>query len=42
MCIILSQQLNTDAKKYTVMEYYGAYQYIKKQQNKQKQQNKAR
>ena len=42
MCIILSQQLNTDAKKYTVMEYYGAYQYIKKQQNKQKRQNKAR
>lgn len=42
MCIMISQQLNTDAKKYTVSEYYSAYQYIKKQQNKQKRQNRAR
>lgn len=42
MCIMIGQQLNTDAKKYTVSEYYSAYQYIKKQQNKQKWQNKAR
>ena len=38
MCIMIGQQLNTDAKKYTVSEYYSAYQYIKKQQNKQKRQ----
>jgi hypothetical protein len=37
MCIMIGQQLNTDAKKYTVSEYYSAYQYIKKQ-NKQKRQ----
>jgi len=42
MCIVIGQQLNTDAKKYTVSEYYSAYQYIKRQQNRQKQQNKAR
>ena len=42
MCIFIGHQLNCDAKKYTVAEYYGAYQYIKKQQNKQKRQNNAR
>lgn len=42
MCIMIGKELNCDAKKYTVTEYYGAYQYIKKQANKQKRQNKAR
>lgn len=29
MCLLLSQHLNVNPKKYTVMEYYNAYEYIK-------------
>lgn len=42
MCIAIGQQLNCNPKKYTVSEYYGAYQYIKNQTNKQKRHYKAR
>lgn len=28
MCLLLSQHLNINPKKYTVMEYYNAYEYI--------------
>ena len=42
MCLIISQNLHTDAKKMTVLEYYNAYQYIEKQTKEQKRQNKAR
>lgn len=36
MCIMMSQHLNVDAKGYTVMEYYNAYEYIREQFRKQK------
>ena len=36
MCLTMSQQLHQDPKKYTVMEYYNAYGYIKKQLKRQK------
>ena len=42
MCLVMAQQLHTDPKKYSVMEYYNAYHYIKEMQRKQKRQNKAR
>lgn len=42
MCLIISQNLHTDAKKMTVLEYYNAYQYIEKQSKAQKHQNKTR
>ena len=31
MCLLISKNLNADAKKMTVLEYYNAYQYIVKQ-----------
>lgn len=31
MCLMISQHLHVDAKKYTVLEYYNAFEYIKKQ-----------
>lgn len=42
MCLLISQNLHSDAKKYTVMQYYNAYLYIERQQKAQKRQNKAR
>lgn len=42
MCLVISQNLNVDAKKMTVLEYYNAYQYIVKQNKSQKRQNKPR
>ena len=42
MCLVISQQLHTDAKKMTVLEYYNAYQYIQKQSKAKERQNKAR
>ena len=42
MCLMMAQQLHTDPKKFSVMEYYNAYHYIKEMQRKQKRQNKAR
>lgn len=30
MCLLLSQQLHVHAKGYTVLEYYNAFEYIKK------------
>ena len=42
MCLMISKNLNTDAKNMTVLGYYNAYEYIQKQQNMQKRQNKAR
>lgn len=42
MCLLISKNLNTDAKKMTVLEYYNAYQYIAKQTKAQKRQNKSR
>lgn len=44
MCLILSQNLHVDPKKFTVLEYYNAFEYIKEQArkaSKQKSQNKA-
>lgn len=29
MCLLISQHLHTDAKKYTVLEFYNAFEYIK-------------
>lgn len=40
MCLMISENLHTDAKKMTVMEYYNAYNYINKQLNARKTQNK--
>lgn len=42
MCLMLGQQLNADVKKYTVMEFYNAYGYVKKQQKRQKRHKIAR
>jgi hypothetical protein len=42
MCLVISQQLHTDAKKMTVLQYYNAYQYIQKQSKAKERQNKAR
>lgn len=42
MCLLISQNLHSDAKKYTVMQYYNAYLYIERQEKAQKRQNKAR
>lgn len=42
MCLVISQKLHTNPKKYTVLEYYNAYLYIEKQEKGQKRQNKAR
>ena len=36
MCLLLSQKLNVDPKKFTVLEYYNAFEYIKKQMKKEK------
>lgn len=30
MCLLIAQHLHVDAKKYTVLEYYNAFEYIKK------------
>lgn len=40
MCLTISENLHTDAKKMTVMEYYNAYNYIEKQAKSRKTQNK--
>lgn len=29
MCMTISQHLHTDPKRYTVLEYYNAFEYIK-------------
>ena len=42
MCLLISQNLHTDAKKMTVLEYYNTYQYLQEQNKRQKRQNKAR
>ena len=34
MCLILSQNLHVDPKKFTVLEYYNAFEYIKEQAKK--------
>lgn len=44
MCLLLSKHLHVDPKRFTVLEYYNAFEYIKeetKKANKQKRQNKA-
>ena len=40
MCLTISENLHTDAKKMTVMEYYNAYNYIEKLAKAHKTQNK--
>ena len=40
MCLMISENLHTDAKNMTVMEYYNAYNYINKQLKARKTQNK--
>lgn len=40
MCLTLSQHLNVNPKKYTVLEYYNAYEYIKEIIKKQSRVNK--
>lgn len=42
MCLMMGQHLTADIKKFTVMEYYNAYGYLKRSLRKQKQQMKAR
>lgn len=44
MCLMLSQNLHVDPKRFTVLEYYNAFEYIKEQArkaNKQRRLNKA-
>lgn len=40
MCLILSQNLHVDPKKFTVLEYYNAFEYIKEQAKKASKQKK--
>lgn len=40
MCLILSQNLHVDPKKFTVLEYYNAFEYIKEQAKKANKQKK--
>ena len=40
MCLILSQNLHVDPKKFTVLEYYNAFEYIKEQARKASKQKK--
>lgn len=40
MCLILSQNLYVDPKKFTVLEYYNAFEYIKEQAKKASKQKK--
>lgn len=42
MCLVISKNLHTNPKNYTVLEYYNAYLFIEKQEKEQKLQNKAR
>lgn len=42
MCLILSQNLHVDPKKFTVLEYYNAFEYIKEQAKKANQQKRAK
>lgn len=41
MCLMIAQHLHVDAKKYTVMEYYNAFEYIKEMHKPKPTQNKA-
>ena len=40
MCLILSQNLHVDPKKFTVLEYYNAFEYIKEQAKEANRQKK--
>lgn len=40
MCLILSQNLHVDPKRFTVLEYYNAFEYIKEQAKKASRQKK--
>ena len=42
MCLVISQNLHTNAKTMTVLEYYNAYQFLQEQNKRQKPQNKTR
>lgn len=42
MCLILSQNLHVDPKKFTVLEYYNAFEYIKEQAKKANKQKMAK
>ena len=42
MCLILSQNLHVDPKRFTVLEYYNAFEYIKEQAKKANKQKKAK
>lgn len=42
MCLILSQNLHVDPKKFTVLEYYNAFDYIKEQAKKANKQKRAK
>ena len=42
MCLILSQNLHVGPKKFTVLEYYNAFEYIKEQAKKANKQKKVK
>lgn len=42
MCLILSQNLHVDPKKFTVLEYYNSFEYIKEQAKKANKQKRAK
>lgn len=42
MCLVLSQNLHVDPKKFTVLEYYNAFEYIKEQAKKANNQKKVK
>lgn len=42
MCLLLSQNLHVDPKRFTVLEYYNAFEYIKEMQRAARRQRKSR
>lgn len=42
MCLLLSQNLHVDPKKFTVIEYYNAFEYMQEEAKRAKGQNKAK
>lgn len=42
MCLLIAQHLHVDAKKYTVLEYYNAFEYIKQSLKPKGKQNGAK
>ena len=40
MCLIISKELNANAKQMTVLEYYNAFEFVKDMQKQKQQKSK--